>query len=568
MEPLRITFPTLILSFVLPALAVGCSDDGELRGPNPEVLGKVSAELTKAERITRYEKIKAAAAKRGINNTAYLLAGIAYAETGLAHCWSEATWACQGPNSSDCGGPVIAGAGDGPCSLKQGGLGMFQFDAGTFTDTLNKYGNNVLTIAGNVDHAINYVINMVKNSTYTTNAETDAKALQWVANYNYNNSTQRDQWIKTVTHYYNGCKPSYSCWSQRYKHYNDSLSFVVNETGLDFWKTAAAQQPNWKASFVSQSFPYASQPFEIAAGSTKDGYIELKNEGKATWKPGEVFLGTTEPRDKKSAIAAPGWVNDHRAATVAKETPPGAVGRFNFAVKAPSKPGDYPQFFNLVREGVAWFSDNGQGGPPDNQLQVRVTSVAVPCPAGVGASWVCQGQSRVKCDPSNGIVTKEACANGCEDAAGGAQCSVPANQGGAGGAGDSGSGGDSGDSGQGGAEDGAGGDAGGAGGEEAADGGEGGSENLGESSGKAGAGGAGVVAGSAGVGGALLGGASGKGGEKPSQVLFEHEEAPDEGCGCTIPGHKDREARGALGLLLGLGLLFRRGRRATNKTRV
>ncbi|MCA9614322.1 MAG: hypothetical protein KC586_16315, partial [Myxococcales bacterium] len=85
--------------------------------------------LTAAQRRVRAGEIRDAAAANGITQ-GWLLAGIADAETRMSHCWSELTWACQGPNSSDCGGgPVVAGAGDGPCSLRQGGLGMFQFDA-------------------------------------------------------------------------------------------------------------------------------------------------------------------------------------------------------------------------------------------------------------------------------------------------------------------------------------------------------------------------------------------------------------------------------------------------------
>jgi hypothetical protein len=212
-------------------MACGSDEDG-----TQESLRAVQAELNQAERMARYAQIRDAASTRGIDRTAYLLGGIAYAETGLAHCWSEATWACQGPSSADCGnGPVIAGAGDGPCSTQQGGLGMFQFDAGTYSQTLNAYGAHVLTVAGNVSQAIDYVVNMVKISAYTTNAETDAKALQWLNDFDIHNATLRDQWIKTVTHYYNGCKPEYSCWSQRYGHYNDSLQYVVDETGLPFW---------------------------------------------------------------------------------------------------------------------------------------------------------------------------------------------------------------------------------------------------------------------------------------------------------------------------------------------
>ena len=72
--------------------------------------------LTASAKMPKYTGIRDAASARGMRN-AYLLAGIANDETGLAMCWSEATWACQGPSSPDCGGgPVIAGSADGPCS--------------------------------------------------------------------------------------------------------------------------------------------------------------------------------------------------------------------------------------------------------------------------------------------------------------------------------------------------------------------------------------------------------------------------------------------------------------------
>src|SRR4051812_31268549 len=72
------------------------------------------AALAPNAKLMRYSRIRDAARARGIGN-AYLLAGIANDETGLAMCWSEAQWACKGPASPDCGGgPVIAGAADGP----------------------------------------------------------------------------------------------------------------------------------------------------------------------------------------------------------------------------------------------------------------------------------------------------------------------------------------------------------------------------------------------------------------------------------------------------------------------
>ena len=234
--------PLLLAAMTLVALS-GCADpDAPPHGPSPLAAGDlrvVETDLSAAERTARYVQIRDAAAGRGIDHTAFLLGGIAHAETNLAHCWSEATWACQGPNSADCGGgPVIAGAADGPCSSQQGGLGMFQFDAGTYTDTLNTYSSDVLTVAGNVSHALDFVVNMVRRSTYTTNAATNEQALQWVINFDINNATLRDQWIKTVTRYYNGCQPTSSCWNQRYSHYNSSLQTVIDETGLPFWQVA------------------------------------------------------------------------------------------------------------------------------------------------------------------------------------------------------------------------------------------------------------------------------------------------------------------------------------------
>jgi hypothetical protein len=126
--------------------------DGMAMGNGEEPAGVT--QIFAVNKNPRYAAIKNAATARGMRN-AYLLAGIANDETNLAMCWSEATWACQGPASPDCGGgPIIAGAADGPCSARQGGLGMFQFDAGTYNETLARYGNAVLTIDGQIGAAI------------------------------------------------------------------------------------------------------------------------------------------------------------------------------------------------------------------------------------------------------------------------------------------------------------------------------------------------------------------------------------------------------------------------------
>jgi hypothetical protein len=225
----------LRLAVPLAIIATSCTSSAPIDTSNPPP-ATGHPQLATNAKVPRYAAIRDAAGARGIGN-AFLLAGIANDETGLAMCWSEATWACQGPSSSDCGGgPVIAGAADGPCSDQQGGLGMFQFDAGTFTDTINHYGADVLTVAGQTAHAIDYATWMVKISAYTTDAETDDKARAWLDRFDPNNATLVDQWISTVVRYYNGCEPGWSCWSDRYRTYSDGLQLAIDEPGgIAFW---------------------------------------------------------------------------------------------------------------------------------------------------------------------------------------------------------------------------------------------------------------------------------------------------------------------------------------------
>jgi len=391
----------------LVALASGCFAP-------PSELGDVAASestLTAAERMVRAAQIRDAAAANGITQ-GYLLAGIADAETGMSHCWSELTWACMGPNSADCGGgPVVAGAGDGPCSLQQGGLGMFQFDAGTFDDTLRREGDRVLSIDGNVAAGVDFVVAMVIRSSYVPDVATREEAIAWINSVRIDNA-QWDPWVRTVTHYYNGCAPSYSCWTSRYAHYRDNTTGVYGEMGAAFWDASIDYAARW----VSQSFPLASEPFELYPGQEMYGSFEMRNTGEATWMPGVTHLGTTEPRDVASALAGPDWVSPSRPATVDAPVAPGETGLFEFTVRAPDVPGDYPQFFNLVEEGSAWFSD--QGGPGDDQLQILVTVLEAPaCADGTGPDWTCSGDERVRC--RFGEVEREACSFGCASMSGG-----------------------------------------------------------------------------------------------------------------------------------------------------
>lgn len=232
-----------LAGLLVAVVAGGCAAAGT-GDPDLEESGEVrESNLSAAQRRVRAEHLRDVSASRGITR-GWLVAGIANAETQMSHCWSELTWACKGPASADCGGgPVVSGAGDGACSLKQGGLGMFQFDAGTHSQTLAKYGSSVLTVDGNIDAAIDYVVDMVIRSKYIADVATEAEAIAWLNGVTLGSASYAT-WIKTVTHYYNGCVPgSCSVYNSRYKHYDTSTKAVHDEMGADFWKPADPLAP-------------------------------------------------------------------------------------------------------------------------------------------------------------------------------------------------------------------------------------------------------------------------------------------------------------------------------------
>jgi lysozyme len=138
---------------------------------------------------------------------------------------------------------------------------------------------------------------------------------------------------------------------------------------LDDLLKFASGGSSYGAEFVSQSFPYASDgPATVQAGETLEASIVMRNVGTATWDE-LTHLAATEPRDRTSPFAGPEWPAANRYARVTGAVPPGETYEFKFTLHAPLETGTYDEHFGLVQEGVTWFSDPGQGGPPDGQLQ-------------------------------------------------------------------------------------------------------------------------------------------------------------------------------------------------------
>ncbi len=210
-------------------------DDGTTGG---QQVGTMESLLTTAQKRARCDAIKAATGPRGITNP-LVYAGIAHHETGLAQCWSEATWACKGPHSSDCGGPVIAGSGDGACSLQQGGLGMYQLDSGTYSQTLAAHGNGILNVGGNIQAGVNVIINKVRVCPNTRAMFTnDAQAIAWI-NTARPGTQAFETFLTTMAWCYNGCTPTgcsnHNAMREKYRSATESLRTLFGDA---YWAGA------------------------------------------------------------------------------------------------------------------------------------------------------------------------------------------------------------------------------------------------------------------------------------------------------------------------------------------
>ena len=216
------------LSFVAATLvASACAPEDMLDASEPD-RDRKQLDLTGSSRRARAEVIRDVAASRGLTH-GVLLAGIAQVESSLTHCWSEAKWACQGPYSASCGGPVIAGAADGPCDAKQGGLGMFQFDGGDYAQTLARDGQCILELDGNISHAVDFVVAMTQRAI--PGIDTPAAALSWL------NAVPAEasepafvQWTELLACRYNG-----SCSARQTAKYADATLALLAEFGASFW---------------------------------------------------------------------------------------------------------------------------------------------------------------------------------------------------------------------------------------------------------------------------------------------------------------------------------------------
>jgi murein DD-endopeptidase MepM/ murein hydrolase activator NlpD len=103
----------------------------------------------------------------------------------------------------------------------------------------------------------------------------------------------------------------------------------------------------------------------VRQGGTVTHWVEFRNIGGRTWRPGpwpgRVVLGTWKPPMHASPFAASDWTTDWLATRVDEPAGPDEIGRFTFRIRGGRPPGSYSETFNLLSHGVHWFDHDQLG---------------------------------------------------------------------------------------------------------------------------------------------------------------------------------------------------------------
>ncbi|WP_428263976.1 hypothetical protein [Haliangium sp.] len=208
----------------------------------------------------RSDAIRAVHAGHPLINNPLIFAGIAYTETQMAHCYSEyynqvSTLVCAGPSSSDCGGgAVTAGYWDGPCWEQDGGLGMWQFDEGSHSQTLSKWStsgywnnqpHNVLDLEDSIAAAIDFVLFKAWWSDRTPFFPNTQAMYDWINGIRpINGNSDWELWLGFLAYNYNGEAWGTGDWLEVKEKYRDHTLSIYTQLGGDsYWYGGGSPPP-------------------------------------------------------------------------------------------------------------------------------------------------------------------------------------------------------------------------------------------------------------------------------------------------------------------------------------
>ncbi|MEZ4441408.1 MAG: GH25 family lysozyme [Polyangiaceae bacterium] len=208
----------------------------------------------------------------------------------------------------------------------------------------------------------------------------------WNDNVGTDAFTDHPLWI---AHYTTGCPNLPTVWSRwGFWQYTSTGSVAgiggnvdrdrFNGNLLELHDMAA---DGYRAAVVSLDYPTVLHPGE--SGTVR---LKLENLGARSWGA-ETRLGTTEPRDRDSDFFAASWESASRVMAMPMDVASGETVELVFDIVAPGELGLHSETFNLVEEGVAWFSDIAPGGGPlDDAILLAITVEEGPGGEGGGGS--------------------------------------------------------------------------------------------------------------------------------------------------------------------------------------
>ena len=148
-----------------------------------------------------------------------------------------------------------------------------------------------------------------------------------------------------------------------------TLKFDMVREGHAWFSGQGVQMPQ---SAVKVELPPYGATYEPAvttvtgtAGTTVAVPVKVTNTGLLAWAPIEFALGY-----HLYVASGATYVWDGARTSVGATLPNGASATYNAAIRVPTAPGTYTLKFDMVREGVTWFS--GQAVPmPSVTLTVQ-----------------------------------------------------------------------------------------------------------------------------------------------------------------------------------------------------
>lgn len=129
----------------------------------------------------------------------------------------------------------------------------------------------------------------------------------------------------------------------------------LNDTGATLYLEGGTYK--WQPVWVSPS----TGTYSINRSTNFTLTVRTRNTGTAVWRKSSGYpirIGTSSPLNRGSGLEYSTWLSSTRPTGLLEDiVAPGQEGTFSFMARTPDTPGLRSEHFNLVAEGVIWFTD-------------------------------------------------------------------------------------------------------------------------------------------------------------------------------------------------------------------